>query len=104
MAWVLPTIEGVKFVMEAITFIQFIEEEAIQACQLGCFLALRQKNYKAAAWAIQTTRGTLLAHLKIVNVLLGPYAPYSKGAFADFIIAVELNLEIYDELLITARK
>ena len=104
MAWVMPVLEGVMFVMESVTFIQFIEEEAIQACQLGCFLAFRNKNYKAAGWAIQTTRGTLLVHLKAINELVGTLAPYSYGAFQDFITATEMNLTIYDELLLAARK
>ncbi|GAI94785.1 unnamed protein product, partial [marine sediment metagenome] len=31
MAWVLAALEGVANVMEIITFVQFIEEEAIQS-------------------------------------------------------------------------
>ena len=104
MAWVLPVIAGVQTVMEAVTFIQFIQEEAIQSCQLSCFLALRQKNYKAVGWAIQTTRGTLLMHLIAVNSALGWLAPYSKPAFQDFITATEMSLQIYDELMLSAIK
>ena len=102
MAWVLPILTGVMSVMEAVTFIQFIQEEAIQSCQLGAFLAMRQKNYKAVGWACQTTRGTLLAHLKSVNFAVGWMAPYSDGAFQDFITATEVSLDLYDELLLSA--
>ena len=104
MAWVMPVLDKVMFVMEAVTFIQFIQEEAIQSCQLGAFLALRQRNYKAVSWAITTTRGTLLAHLKAVNEIVGWLAPYSKGAFQDFILATETSLALYDELLLSALK
>ena len=100
----MPVIQGVQFVMEAVTFIQFIEEEAIQACQLGCYLALRQKNYKAAARAIITTRSTLLYHLKAVNECVGWLAPYSKGAFQDFITATEATLDNYEELMLSTWK
>lgn len=104
MAWAIPILLGVVKLMEAVTFVQFIQEEAIQSCQLSCFLALRQKNYKAVGWAIQTTRTTLLYHLKIVNDICGWMAPYSKGAFQDFITATEMSLQIYDELLMSAKK
>ena len=99
----MPVLEGVMDVMSAVTFIQFIEEEAIQACQLGCYLALRYRAFKAASWSITTTRGTLLPHLKAINDHIGWLAPYSKGAFADFVTAVETNLIVYDELLLAAR-
>jgi len=90
--------------MEAVTFVQFIQEEAIQCCNLGAFLALRARNYKAASWAIQTLRGELLPHLQQVNDICGWLAPYSKGAFQDFITAVEMQIKIFDELLLSAAR
>jgi hypothetical protein len=95
--------EGVSFMMEAVTFVQFIHEEALQACGLACFMALRAKNYKAASWAIQTMRTPLLEHLKNQNSIAGWLAPYSKGCFEDYITATELQIQVYDELLIQAR-
>lgn len=102
MAWALPIIENLLAVQEAVTFIQFIEEEAIQTCSLGLFMAMRAKNYKAASWCIQTLRGELVPHLKQINDNLGWMAPYSKGPFIDFITATETNLLVYDELLLAA--
>jgi hypothetical protein len=103
-AWLLPVLTGVAEVMSAVTFIQFIEEESIQACMLGSFLALKAKNYKAANLAIQRTRGTLLLHLSLINQSLGWLAPYSKGCFQDYITATETLLEVYDMLFIQAQK
>ena len=99
MAWVLPVLTKVWDVMELITFIQFIEEEAIQACQLGAYMAFRQKRYSAAAKAMNVTRGTLLYHLKMINEIVGPLAPASVGAFQDFITATEATLDVYMDLL-----
>ena len=87
MSWVMPVLTYVKFVMEAVTFIQFIQEEAIQSCALGAFLAIRQRRYSAAKQAIDTIENTLLYHLELVNDGVGWLAPYSKGAFIDFITA-----------------
>jgi len=104
MAWALPVMQGVMKVMECCTFIQFIQEEAIQSCQLGCFLAFRAKNYKAVSMAMTTTRGVLLPHLRLVNEELGWMAPYSRPAFQDFIVATEVVLDVYDQLLLSALK
>lgn len=103
MAWVIPVLTGLAEVMSAITFIQFIEEEAIQACMLGAFLALKAKNYKACNTALQTSRGTLLLHLKLINDSLGWLAPYSKGCFQDYVLATETALDVYDQLFVQAR-
>lgn len=102
MAWIMPVLGGVMDVMSAVTFIQFIEEEAIQACQLGAYMAFRQKRYRAAGLAMQVTRSQLLYHLKAINEIVGFMAPYSKGAFQDFITATETTLEVYDDLLMGA--
>lgn len=102
MAWILPVLKGVMDVMSAVTFIQFIEEEAIQSCQLGTYMAFKQKRYKAAARAMIVTRSTLVYHLKAINQTVGFLAPYSKSAFEDFITATEMTLEVYDDLLLGA--
>ena len=99
MAALLVVLQGLASVMEIVTFIQFIEEEAIQSASLGVFLALRNKHFAGASLAIGLLRGQLLPHLKEVNEYCGWMAPYSKGCFADFILATETNLEIYDGLL-----
>ncbi|MBA7693496.1 hypothetical protein ES703_102079 [subsurface metagenome] len=104
MAWVLPVLVGVANVMEVVTFIQFIEEEAIQSAALGVFLAIRSRSWRGASLGITLLRGELLPHLKAINDTAGWLAPYSKGCFSDFIKASEINLEIYDDILFAHRK
>jgi len=84
--------------MGAITFIQFIHEEAIQSASLGTFLALRHNSYKGASLGMQCTR-EILENLKAVNEFAGIFAPYSHRCFEDFIKATERNLEIYNDIL-----
>lgn len=103
MAWVMPVITGIANAMEIVTFIQFIEEEAIQSSALGTFLALRHGSMRGAILGITRTRNILL-HLKTINDSIGWVAIYSKGCFADFVEATETNLLIYDELLLTMAK
>ena len=102
-AWLL-ILQGVANVMEVITFIQFIEEEAIQSASLGVFLAIRGKSYRGASLGITLLRGTLIPHLKDINDVVGWMAPYSQGCFADFILATETNLEIYEDILFAKKK
>ncbi len=97
-AW-LVVLQGLASVMEIVTFIQFIEEEAIQSASLGVFLAIKGKSYRGASLGITLLRGTLIPHLKDINQVAGWMAPYSEGCFADFILATETNLEIYEDLL-----
>lgn len=97
-------LEGIADVMEAITFVEFILEEGIQACALATFMAMRAKNYKAAARAMQVCRDPLLTDLKNVNSTSGWMAIYSHFAFEDFITATETSLDTFDALLLQAAK
>ncbi|GAI82431.1 unnamed protein product, partial [marine sediment metagenome] len=87
-----------------VTFIQFIEEEAIQSAALGVFLAIRGKSYRGASLGITLLRGTLIPHLKELNTGVGWMAPYSEGCFADFLLATETNLDIYEDILFGHKK
>jgi len=104
MAWLLPVLAGLANVMEIVTFIQFIEEEAIQSSALGVFLAIRSKSHAGAVKGIYLLEFTLIPHLKDINNAVGWMAPYSKGCFSDFIIAQETNLEIYKDILFAKKK
>ena len=103
-AAILAVLAGLANVMEIVTFIQFIEEEAIQSASLGVFLSVRAKSYKGASWGIILLRGTLIPHLKDINEVCGWMAPYSKGCFADFVLATETNLMIYEEILFAKKQ
>ena len=100
MAWILPVLTGVADVMSAITFIEFIEEESIQTCMLGAFIALRQRNYTAARQAIDFCESTLLFHLRYINAMVGWMAPYSKGCFYDYCEATAAQIAVYRQLLV----
>jgi len=100
---ILAALKGLANIMEIVTFIQFIEEEAIQSASLGVFLAIRSKSYRGASLGITLLRGRLIPHLKDINEVCGWIAPYSEGCFADFIIATETNLEIYEDILFARR-
>jgi hypothetical protein len=98
MAWILPILTGIANVMEVVTFIQFIEEEAIQSAALGTFLALRSNSYRAAVLGIHRV-DECCSHLELINEYFGWIAPYSQGCFYDFCKATRTNLEIYNDLL-----
>jgi len=104
MAFLIPILTGLANVMEIVTFIQFIEEEAIQSAALGVFLAIRGKSYRGASLGITLLEGTLIPHLRDINDVVGWMAPYSKGCFADFILAQETNIEIYKDILFAKNK
>jgi len=97
--WLLVALAGVSNLMETITFMQFIEEEAIQSAALGVFLAIRGKSYRGASLGITLLRGQLIPHLRDINENIGIFAPYSQRCFKDFADATELNLEIYEDIL-----
>lgn len=104
MAAILAALTGVANLMEIITFIQFIEEEAIQSAGLGVFLAIKAKSYRGASLGITLLRGRLIPNLKDINEYAGYAAPYSQGCFADFIKAAEVNLDIYEDILFGHKK
>ena len=104
MAWVLPVIAGIANVMEAVTFVQFIEEEAIQSAGLGAFLAIRSRDYRSAWLAINILENELIPHLEIINRTFGYIAIYSQGAFFDFALAARTNIEIYKSICTMPKK
>jgi hypothetical protein len=104
MAWMLPVLAGVVMVMEAITFIQFIEEEAIQSAGLGAFLAIRSRDYHSAWLAINLLEQDLVPHLELINSTFGWIAIYSQGAFYDFAKAARTNIEIYKNICTAPKK
>lgn len=102
--WILPVITGVMFVIESVAFMQFIEEEAIQACMLGAYLAMRNRNYGAVKISLETTESTLLPHLELMNEGLGWLSPFSVGCFRDYAIATRTQIDVYKQLLAAGLK
>jgi len=104
MGWILPVITLVKEAMSIITFIQFIEEEAIQSAGLGAFLAIRCRDYRSAWLAINLMETELIPHLESINSNVGWFAIYSQGCFYDFAKAQRTTLEIYKNLCTAGKK
>jgi hypothetical protein len=98
MAWVLPVLTGVADVMSAVTFIQFIEEEAIQSAGLGTYLAIRAGVSPAITKGLYRM-DTVCTHLEAINSNLGWMAPYSYWPFKDFCEATRTNIDIFQDLL-----
>ena len=101
---ILPILEGVQWVMETVTFIEFICEESIQSCGLGVYIAIQQRNYSAAARALNTQKTILVPYLRTIVTTLGPLAPYSMGPFLAFVVASESNISVFEEILIAGKK
>lgn len=98
----MPIFQGLINISESATFAQFIEEEAIQTCSMGAFLAIKAKNWLALSWCIQTLNSDLIYHLELINNIAGWLAPYSKGPFADYVTATKVMVMVYEELLMNA--
>jgi hypothetical protein len=96
-------LQGIQDMMSALTFMQFIWEEAIQASMLGAFLAMRMNNNRGAVLGLNAAQ-VAVDHLRIVNTEMGMFAPYSKYCFEDFILATDTNIEIYRDILLIKGK
>lgn len=104
MAFVLPTIQGIFNVMETVTFMQFIHEEAIQSCAMGVFMAIRARNYSVAWEGMRLLGDVLIPHLEAVNTALGWASPPTFWCFKDFIAASKMNLATMQDLATVGSK
>ncbi len=91
--------EGVSFIMEAVTFVQFILEESIQTNQLAMFMAIKQRKYSIARECLDLLENKLIYDLEETNNKAGWLAPYSSGAFKDFVRASKQSIKVYKEIL-----
>jgi len=98
MAWIFPIITGIAEVMSVITFIQFIEEEAIQTASLGAFMAIRSRHYAASKPCLDLIDNQLIPHLELINGTIGYLAPYSQGCFHDYVESAKANTTVLREL------
>lgn len=102
MAWIPLIIEGLGAladIMETITFIEFIQEEAIQAAGLGAFMAMRSKQYSAASNCVATLDQVLIPNLRLVNESIGKIAVVSYYAFHDFVTASQASCDTMKQIL-----
>ena len=75
---------AVEFVMEAVTFAQFIMEEALQTAFFAVKNAMDHKQYDLAKMTLDFIDDEALAYLDTFNENIGWLAPYSKPAFAAY--------------------
>lgn len=80
--------------MAMVTFLQFIEEEAIQACSLGVYMAMIEKQYSLAWKGIVVLEAVLIPHLEALNLQIGWIYPPTMCCFFDFVTASEMNVKI----------
>ena len=90
--------EGVMFIAESTTFIQFILEEAIQTGGMAAYMLLRAGKKSQAREAIIATRNEALYWLRRVNDEYGHFAPYSRDAFRIFADMSDMNLTYLEQL------
>jgi len=96
----LPIIlQGIAFVMEAVTFVQFIQEEALQAAMMSVWMCTRAKRYTKAKEILDQVENRFLPNLRATNLAWGWIALYSKAAFADFADATQASIDAYKEIL-----
>lgn len=74
----------VEFVMEAVTFAEFIMEEALQSAFFGVNTAIANKDYDLAKMMLDLIDDELLPHFDTFVSRIGYLAPYSWIAFQDF--------------------
>lgn len=77
-------LQGVQFVMEAVTFTEFILEEALQTAFFALNNAIRAKQYDLAKTIIDRIADDILVDFDTFVNNIGWMAPYSLGAFSDF--------------------
>ncbi len=99
----LPIIlQGIAFVMEAVTFVQFIQEEALQAAMMAVWMLVRAKRYSKARELLDQVETRFLPNIRATTSAWGWIAMYSKQAFEDFADATQLSIDAYKEILYAA--
>lgn len=83
-AAVKSALELVQFVMEAVTFAEFIMEEALQTAFFALGNATRAKQYDLARMTIDLISDEILVDFDTFVEHVGWIAPYSWVAFQDF--------------------
>ena len=92
-------LEGVMFVMEAVTFAEFIMEEALQTAFFALNNATRKKQYDLAIMDIDLISDEILVDYDTFVEHVGWMAPYSWIAFQDYGKACHHMLNHYRVLL-----
>jgi len=92
-------LEGVEFVMEAVTFTSFIYQEALQTAFLALGTAIKAKRYRLAASIHHTIETDIYPPFDFWVSYFGYLSPYSWFAFKAFRTASRRMLDQYAEAL-----
>lgn len=96
----LPAIlAGCLFVSSAVTFMQFIHEEAIQTCSMAVYMAVRSRRYGVAARALLDLQTIHIPMLEDTTRNLGWLAPWTIGCFTAFAVASRRACDTWQEIL-----
>jgi hypothetical protein len=92
-------LSGVEFVMEAVTFAEFIMEEALQTAFFALKNAMDARQYDLARMTIDLIQDDILVDLDTFSSRIGYLAPYSWPAFQDFAKSCHHMLNTYKATL-----
>ena len=96
--WVLKVAAAAIAVMGTVTFVSFLYEEALQTVGMGVYIAISNKQWSAAAAALEKARRTLAA-AKFFYTYFGWLAPYSMDVFSTYANATEAQYAVYDKVI-----
>lgn len=90
---------GCLFVSQAVTFMQFIHEEAIQSCSMAVYMAVRNRRYSAAREALRDLKDIHIPMLEDTTKTLGWLAPWTIPCFTAFALASKRAAQTWEEIL-----
>lgn len=90
---------GCLFVSSAVTFMQFIHEEAIQTVSMAVYMGVRNRRYSAARAALNDLKNFHIPMLEDTTVTLGWLAPWTIPCFTAFAFASRRAAATWEEIL-----
>ena len=101
MSWqvIIEILEGIQFAMEAVTFTEFIYEEALQTASMAVRISMQNQNYAMAKAHLNQLESSLYQTFKEYVDKIGWLSPYSWGAYKAYANAVAIQIEAYKEAL-----
>jgi len=101
MSWqvIIECIKGLQFAMEAVTFTEFIYEEALQTGSMSINISMKNKNYAMARAHLDQLETSIYQPFRGYVDYIGWLSPYSWGAFKAYADAAKMQIDSYKEAL-----
>ena len=99
MSGIMVALEQVEFVMEAVTFTEFIYEEALQTAFFALSNATRAKQYELGKGVFYTISHDVLPAFTGYVYMYGFMSIYSYGAFKAFCTSSWKMIDQYRDML-----